>query len=451
MRNVLEYVLRDEKVKEGYVEIAGPYSGETINYDEVYRSWLAEKRLWDKDSGRMYAHNIISFHKDEQVTPEQVLEIGKKFAEKFFANHQYVIGVHQDKEHLHCHIVTNSVSYLDGIKLHQTKRDLERQKEFTNRLCIERGLTVAEKGHHFDGSAIEQGEISAWSKDKYNLLINDAKKSFVAECAIAIMEVVPQASSREEFISGMEERGWSVQWEDSRKHIVFQNEDGKKVRDTNIEKTFAGMEVNKEALLNEFTRQNELRLAKLKADRDRELADAELKRYYAELESAAAGLDTAKAVRDDTAVAGGTELHLDGTGYSEKERKTAGYATAGLDTAKAVRDDSEAITRDTGAYQHDTGYAVSDGSDHPGTGTPEETGEALGHREDTESFIRELDSQEEASGEKRDYRIAERQDRDAEQRRLSLERERALRAEQQRIAEERAERQKRSISHGFSR
>lgn len=411
MRNVLEYVLRDEKVKEGYVEIAGPYSGETINYDEVYRSWLAEKRLWDKDSGRMYAHNIISFHKDEQVTPEQVLEIGKKFAEKFFANHQYVIGVHQDKEHLHCHIVTNSVSYLDGIKLHQTKRDLERQKEFTNRLCIERGLTVAEKGHHFDGSAIEQGEINAWSKDKYNLLINDAKKSFVAECAIAIMEVVPQASSREEFISGMEERGWSVQWEDSRKHIVFQNEDGKKVRDTNIEKTFAGMEVNKEALLNEFTRQNELRLAKLKADRDRELADAELKRYYAELES----------------------------------------ATAGLDTAKAVRDDSEAITRDTGAYQHDTGYAVSDGSDHPGTGTPEETGEALGHREDTESFIRELDSQEEASGEKRDYRIAERQDRDAEQRRLSLERERALRAEQQRIAEERAERQKRSISHGFSR
>jgi hypothetical protein len=411
MRNVLEYVLRDEKVKEGYVEIAGPYSGETINYDEVYRSWLAEKRLWDKDSGRMYAHNIISFHKDEQVTPEQVLEIGKKFAEKFFANHQYVIGVHQDKEHLHCHIVTNSVSYLDGIKLHQTKRDLERQKEFTNRLCIERGLTVAEKGHHFDGSAIEQGEISAWSKDKYNLLINDAKKSFVAECAIAIMEVVPQASSREEFISGMEERGWSVQWEDSRKHIVFQNEDGKKVRDTNIEKTFAGMEVNKEALLNEFTRQNELRLAKLKADRDRELADAELKRYYAELES----------------------------------------ATAGLDTAKAVRDDSEAITRDTGAYQHDTGYAVSDGSDHPGTGTPEETGEALGHREDIESFIRELDSQEEASGEKRDYRIAERQDRDAEQRRLSLERERALRAEQQRIAEERAERQKRSISHGFSR
>ena len=411
MRNVLEYVLRDEKIKQGYVEIAGPYPGETINYDQVYQSWLAEKRLWDKDSGRMYTHNIISFHKDEQVTPEQVLEIGSKFAERFFPYHQYVIGVHQDKDHLHCHIVTNSVSYVDGGKLHQTKRDLEQQKEFTNSLCLERGLTIAVKGHHFDGSVIEQGEITAWNKDKYNLLINDAKKSFVAECAIAIMEVVPLSTSREDFISSMEERGWSVQWEDSRKHIVFQNEDGKKVRDTNIEKTFAGMEVNKEALLDEFTRQNEIRVAKLKADRDKELANAELKRYYAELES----------------------------------------ATAGLDAAKAIRDNSEAITRNTGAYQLDTGYAVSDGSSHPGTGAPEKAWEAIGHREDTESFIRELDSQEEASGEKRDYRIAERQDRDAEQRRLSFERERAPKAEQQRTTKERARRQKRSISHDFSR
>ena len=283
----------------------------------------------------MCAHNIISFHKDEIITPAECLEIGEKFCDRFFPEFQNLIAVHQDKEHLHCHILTNSVSYVDGHKLHQTKRDLERQKEFTNRLCIERGLTVAEKGHHFDGSAIEQGEISAWSKDKYNLLINDAKKSFVAECAIAIMEVVPQSASREDFISGMEERGWSVQWEDSRKHIVFQNEDGKKVRDTNIEKTFAGMEVNKEVLLNEFTRQNELRLAKLKADRDRERAETELKQYYAELESAAAGLDTAKAVRDDTAVAGRTELHHDGAGYSEEERETAGY---GEDTDSLIRE-----------------------------------------------------------------------------------------------------------------
>ena len=262
MRNVLEYVLRDEKIKEQYVYIAGPYAGETINYDEVYQTWLQEKRLWDKDSGRMYAHYIMSFHKDENITPTEVLELCQLYAERFFPGHQYVISVHQDKNHLHGHIVVNSVSYIDGQKLHQTKHDLERQKDFTNDLCRERGLTVAEKGHHFDGSLIEQGEITAWSKDKYNLLINDSKKSFVADCAIALLEVIPQSASREEFISGMAQRGWSVQWEEKRKHIVFQNENGNKVRDTNIEKTFAGLEVNKEALTHEFERQNEIRHTK---------------------------------------------------------------------------------------------------------------------------------------------------------------------------------------------
>ena len=111
MRNVIAYVLRNDKVKEGYVDITGPYEPEIINWDNVYQAFLREKRLWGKDTGRMYAHNIISFHKDEIVTPEVCMSIGRAFADKFFAEHQNLIGVHQDKDHLHCHIVTNSVSY----------------------------------------------------------------------------------------------------------------------------------------------------------------------------------------------------------------------------------------------------------------------------------------------------------------------------------------------------
>lgn len=38
---------------------------------------LEEKKMWNKDTGRMYAHNIISWHKDEQITPEQAFEFGK--------------------------------------------------------------------------------------------------------------------------------------------------------------------------------------------------------------------------------------------------------------------------------------------------------------------------------------------------------------------------------------
>ncbi len=309
MRNAIEYVLRADELKE-YIEITGPYDGETINYDEVYQTWLAEKRIWDKDSGRMYAHNIISFHKDEQVTPEQVLEIGRRYVDRFFSDHQCLIAVHQDKEHLHCHILTNSVSYVDGYKLHQTKHDLQLQKDFTNGLCLDRGLTIAEKGHHFDGSPMEQGDITAWSKDKYNLLANNTRDSFVADCALAIVGVMDGGCcSRDDFISGMAEQGWEVQWMDNRKHIVFENENGDKVRDSRIEKTFAGFEVNKEALNHEFERQNQLRLEQLAAEQELEEARrleeereyAEYEQYLAEIEAVVTGYGDEEAVRDDSA------------------------------------------------------------------------------------------------------------------------------------------------------
>ena len=264
MKNVIGYVLRDDKVREGYVRITGPYPEEAITATSVYKSFLDEKRLWGKDSGRMYAHNVISFHRDEKITPAECLEIGETFADRFFPDHQSLVGVHQDKDHLHCHIVTNSVSYINGKKLHQSKLDLERQKQYTNTLCRERGLSVAEKGRHFNGTQIEEGEIRSWNKDKYNLLIDKAKNSYVADCALAVLEAVPQSRSREEFIQHMSERGWTVQWKDNRKHIVFMDQKGRKVRDSNLARTFS-IDVGKEALYGEFKR--------AAADKERRIRD----------------------------------------------------------------------------------------------------------------------------------------------------------------------------------
>ncbi len=114
MRNCIEYVLRQDKTGELLTYVTGPYCHDEINYDLVYRTFLEEKKVWNKDTGRMYAHNIISWHKDEQITPEQAFEFGKEFAEKWFQGFQTLVAVHKDKDHIHCHLVTNSVSYEDG-------------------------------------------------------------------------------------------------------------------------------------------------------------------------------------------------------------------------------------------------------------------------------------------------------------------------------------------------
>ena len=195
------------------------------------------------------------------------------------------MAVHKDKDHIHCHLVTNSVSYEDGRKLHNTRKDLERMKQLTNQMCRERGLTVAEKGKHFDGSQIEKGEVIAWSKDKYNLFRQQVKESFVADCAMAVLKALENCISKEKFIEKMKQFGWNVNWTDKRKHITFQNQDGKKVRDSNLSKTFH-LDISKEGLENEFNGNYE----RVRAEAERTNgADEELAGYYRQVEAACEG------------------------------------------------------------------------------------------------------------------------------------------------------------------
>ena len=285
MRNCIEYVLRQDKTSELLTYVTGPYCHNEINYDLVYRIFLEEKKMWNKDTGRMYAHNIISWHKDEQITPEQAFEFGKEFAENWFSGFQTLVAVHKDKDHIHCHLVTNSVSYEDGRKLHNTRKDLERMKQLTNQMCRERGLTVAEKGKHFDGSQIEKGEVIAWSKDKYNLFRQQVKDSFVADCAMAVLKALENCISKEKFIEKMKQFGWNVNWTEKRKHITFQNQEGKKVRDSNLFKTFH-LDISKEGLENEFN--GNRKKARDSANRDSR-SDEELAGYYRQVEAACEG------------------------------------------------------------------------------------------------------------------------------------------------------------------
>ena len=333
MRNCIEYVLRQDKTSELLTYITGPYCHNEINYDLVYRTFLEEKKMWNKDTGRMYAHNIISWHKDEQITPEQAFEFGKEFAGKWFSGFQTLVAVHKDKDHIHCHLVTNSVSYEDGRKLHNTRKDLERMKQLTNQMCRERGLTVAEKGKHFDGSQIEKGEVIAWSKDKYNLFRQQVKDSFVADCAMAVLQALENCISKEKFIEKMKQFGWNVNWTEKRKHITFQNQEGKKVRDSNLFKTFH-LDISKEGLENEFN--GNRKKARDSANRDSR-SDEELAGYYRQVEAACEGAGGVTGASD------GRERRVTGE-KSEDERVYP--EISGKDT-QAENGKTEAILRES--------------------------------------------------------------------------------------------------------
>lgn len=239
MKACINYVLREDKTPDRLVAVTGPYDKEDINIQNVFDSFVEEKLNWNKDSGRMYMHSVLSFHKDEYITPEQALEIGIQLASEdpFYSKYQTLISVHQEKQHIHVHFVTNTVSYIDGIKEHHSANDVRELMERTNKMCLERGLTVTHKGQHFDGTTIQEPAIASFHNNEYRL--NELKKeSWKREILNTINEVLKTSSSKNEFIESMNNNGITVNWSDDRKHITFTDTYGHKVRASTLGKTF---------------------------------------------------------------------------------------------------------------------------------------------------------------------------------------------------------------------
>lgn len=225
---------------------------------------------------------------------------------------------------MHVHLITNTVSYEDGHKLHTTKKDLEAMKLLTNKMCMEKGFTVAAKGQRFDGTSLPPGHVRAWTKDKYHMLQNQMQGSYVAKCSMAVLESKENACNRQEFIQLMEQRGWHVIWTHKRKNITFISDEDERVRDSNITKTF-NIEITKEALENEFITNNARRISgreENEYDGD-ECIDPELAEYYRQVQ--------------ETCARTGTGNNTEGEGYTVPKERDIESATVARGTDQGNR------------------------------------------------------------------------------------------------------------------
>ena len=102
------------------------------------------KDRFNKISGNVGYHIIQSFD-DNEGTNEQVFEIGCKLAEELFGDKfEVIVALHKNTDNLHCHIVVNSVSFVDGKKFNDNKSFLNKMRNVSDRLCREQGLSVVE-------------------------------------------------------------------------------------------------------------------------------------------------------------------------------------------------------------------------------------------------------------------------------------------------------------------
>ena len=257
IRQALDYVTKEEKTEDKLV------SGLHCEPDTVKDEMQATKELWDKTGGRTYKHFVHSYHEDERITPEQAHKNAIELAKgtEAWKGHEVLIATHIDRGHIHTHFIVNSVNYENGYKLQWSKADLQNLKDRCNEQSLEQGLSVPERGKTFSGE--EREETVAWSKDTYQLLKQAEQgqvKSYVQDIALAVLDCKESAANREEFIRSMNERGYGVEWKDSRKYITYtdlaREQAGEKVckiRNNKLEKYY-NMDFGKESMEHEFER-----------------------------------------------------------------------------------------------------------------------------------------------------------------------------------------------------
>lgn len=140
LENAINYIMNPEKTRQG--ELVG---GINCFPKTAYERMKETKELYGKMDQRQGYHIIISF-KPGETTPDEAIEIIEKFTREYAGNRfECVYAVHDDRDHVHGHIVFNSVSCMDGYKYRYEKGDWQRYMQpITNRLCEEYGLSQIE-------------------------------------------------------------------------------------------------------------------------------------------------------------------------------------------------------------------------------------------------------------------------------------------------------------------
>ena len=122
MDHCLDYVLNEEKtgLANALVYVENPakthqlVTGINCEVETALSDMRATKKRWDK-KGSVLGYHIIHSYAPGEVTPDEAHAAGVEFAQRLLGDkYEIVVATHVDREHLHCHIVFNSVSFVDG-------------------------------------------------------------------------------------------------------------------------------------------------------------------------------------------------------------------------------------------------------------------------------------------------------------------------------------------------
>ena len=139
LKNALEYIQNPDKTEECIL-----VGGINCLPDTAFEQMEETKNIFHKTGKRQGCHVIISFSPEEKVTAEQAMYVLEHFAKDVLGDdYEAVYAVHTDREHMHGHLIWNSVSMTTGKKYNSPKGNWKNHLQpITNKYCDELGLSI---------------------------------------------------------------------------------------------------------------------------------------------------------------------------------------------------------------------------------------------------------------------------------------------------------------------
>ena len=210
LKHAIDYILKAEKTGNGL------YTGsQNCSCTSALEEMMETKRQYGKEPDansegymhdRLGYHFVISWSPEEKVTPEVALEITGQFCEEYLQGYETVYSAHVDQEHMHTHIVFNSVNYKTGKKYHCPKGEWNKHMQIlVDRLCKENGLHSLEDD---TGIPVDQYEKRLHTKQS-------------ADIRRDIDQLVKECGSFEEFESRLTGMGYTIGYGDSQRYGTY--------------------------------------------------------------------------------------------------------------------------------------------------------------------------------------------------------------------------------------
>ncbi len=163
------------------------------------------------------AHNLIQSFVPEEVSFEEAHQVGIELCEKILeGKYEYVLATHIDKDHIHNHIIFNSIDVEEGKIYHSYYGSYMNIRNQNDKLCREHNLFVIDQETEKEINEIKRRKFVNW----YDWNEDKKGSSYKSRLQFDIDRTIKQSINWQDFLSKMGSYGYEIK---HGKHIAFRS------------------------------------------------------------------------------------------------------------------------------------------------------------------------------------------------------------------------------------